>query len=119
MPVSRRKSKQFAFVMTTATARQLTTLAKSFRRTKSDTLRFLIGLAYDGHTFGAFIRGVLAVPRMADGLNGPLNVRSIASLLKKLEEADATGLDLSPGDPLAKEAAATIQSLLFARPKQP
>jgi hypothetical protein len=33
------------------------------------------------------------------------------SLLKRLDEAGATGLDLSPGDPLAKEAAAEIRRL--------
>ena len=34
------------------------------------------------------------------------------ALLKKLDEAGSQGLDLSPGDPVAKEAAAAIRSLL-------
>jgi hypothetical protein len=37
---------------------------------------------------------------------------SIATLLKRLDEEGAIGLDLSPGDPLCKEAANVIRQLL-------
>jgi len=38
--------------------------------------------------------------------------KSTQKLLRKLDQAGATGLDLSPGDPLAKAAAEEIRRLL-------
>jgi len=45
----------------------------------------------------------------------PLTARSLADLLCRLDEAGATGCDLSPGDAFAVEAAIAIRRLLEAR----